>query len=259
MVLNNLFLANKELLGPQLALLLREASGTLLRPLAGVTDPATANQSREGLLLKEAVYTTFCKSCEELSEYIDFERWLDECLIPEGHGVDPTFIILRRRIAQLLGSWISSSLTPSVSARPPDAAAASIRSKIYSLLLHLLTPSPSTNLQVQLLAARSIGKCDTWDFESRSFVAVLPGCMEGLVRLMGIVSGSEGGEVMRLNATLGTVVDRVGLEVRFFPCLNTTADTVLRSLRMPKSSSRSFRTCGPTRRRTSSRPRFWSR
>ena len=112
-----------------------------------------------------------------------------------------SYRIIRRRIASLLGRWVLEDRTPL------------IRSKIYHLLVHLLSRNPSTDLAIRLTAATSLGQCgNAWDFEKELFVQILPSVVEELCGLMGEVESTD--SRMRLNSTLGVVLDRVGEEVR---------------------------------------------
>lgn len=174
----------------------------------------------EGLLLKEAVYTAVGRSPSDLDASINFQQWLEGTLVAECAGTDSKYAslssallvprltrsssasyrIIRRRIAWLLGNWVGEDL------------AASSRSRIYSLLIHLLSRNDSTDPAIRLTAARSLAKCDTWDFDQEAFVPLLPKAIEEIVQLLGEVQMSD--SRMRLNQTLGVVIDRVGAHVR---------------------------------------------
>lgn len=184
----------------------------------------------EGLLLKEAVYTAVGRSPSDLEGSIVFEQWLNGTLKAECEGTDVkcvvsrlhsraarltfpllgllnspprSYRIIRRRIAWLLGNWVGEDL------------AATSRRQIYSLLVHLLGRNASTDPAIRLTAARSLAKCDTWDFDRDAFVPLLPSAMEEIVQLLGEVQLSD--SMMRLNQTLGVVIDRVGSHVRSPP------------------------------------------
>ncbi|BGP52842.1 hypothetical protein JCM8202v2_000399 [Rhodotorula sphaerocarpa] len=178
-VLKALLSAHREQLGPDMATLLQ--------------------QSMDDLLLKEAVYTAVGRSPSDLEGYVDFTRWLEGTLAAECAGTDSAYRIIRRRIAWLLGNWISEDL------------AATSRSQIYALLVHLVSRNPSTDQAIRLTAARSLARCDTWDFDQAAFVPHLPVAIEEVVQLLGEVS--EPDSMMRLNQTLGVVIDRVGAHI----------------------------------------------
>ncbi|GAA6036573.1 hypothetical protein JCM8097_001232 [Rhodosporidiobolus ruineniae] len=183
-VLKALLSAYREELGPSMAALLQQVS---------------TPQSMEGLLLKEAVYTAVGRSPSDLESAINFTEWLENTLAPECAGTDSNYRIIRRRIAWLLGNWVGEDL------------AATSRTQIYTLLVHLLGRNPSTDPAIRLTAARSLAKCDTWDFDREAFVPLLPRAIEELVQLLSEVQLSD--SMMRLNQTLGVVVDRVGQHI----------------------------------------------
>ncbi|ORY75687.1 armadillo-type protein [Leucosporidium creatinivorum] len=167
--------------------------------MAGLLQQASAPQSMEGLLLKEGVYCAFGRSPSDLEAAINFDNWLDNTLIPEAAGTDSNYRIIRRRIAWLVGNWVGEDLQETT------------RTKIYSLLVHLLGRNPSTDTAIRLTAARSLAKCDTWDFDRDSFVSFLPAAIEEIVSLLGEVTLAD--SQMRLNQTLGVVIDRVGSHI----------------------------------------------
>ncbi|GAA5889895.1 hypothetical protein JCM5296_003642 [Sporobolomyces johnsonii] len=183
-VLKALLSAYRDELGPSMTALLQQVS---------------TPQSMEGLLLKEAVYTAVGRSPSDLETAINFQGWLEGTLVAECYGTDSNYRIIRRRIAWLLGNWVGEDL------------AESSRTRIYTLLVHLLGRNASTDPAIRLTAARSLAKCDTWDFDREAFVPLLPKAIEEVVQLLGEVSMSD--SMMRLNQTLGVVIDRVGAHI----------------------------------------------
>ncbi|GAA5866359.1 hypothetical protein JCM3774_006631 [Rhodotorula dairenensis] len=179
-VLKALLSAHRELLGPNMAALLHQVS---------------TPQSMDDLLLKEAVYTAIGRSPSDLEGYIDFNHWLESTLTAECAGTDSAYRVIRRRIAWLLGNWIGEDL------------GASSRNQIYALLVHLVGRNPSTDQAIRLTAARSLARCDTWDFDQAAFLPHLPAAIEEVVQLLGEVS--EPDSMMRLNQTLGVIIARV--------------------------------------------------
>ncbi|POY71320.1 hypothetical protein BMF94_5632 [Rhodotorula taiwanensis] len=183
-VLKALLSAHREQLGPNMASLLQQVS---------------TPQSMNDLLLKEAVYTAIGRSPSDLEQYIDFTSWLNGTLAPECAGTDSGYRIVRRRIAWLLGNWVGEDL------------AATSRTQIYALLIHLVGRNPSTDQAIRLTAARSLACCDTWDFDQAAFLPHLPAAIEEVVQLLSEVS--EPDSMKRLNQTLGVIIDRVGAHI----------------------------------------------
>ncbi|GAA6047821.1 hypothetical protein JCM3770_004659 [Rhodotorula araucariae] len=180
-VLKALLSAFRDELGPSIAGLLRQVS---------------TPQDMAGLILKEAVYTAVGRSPSDLEASINFKEWLENVLAPECAGEDVAYRLIRRRIAWLLGNWVGEDM------------ASSSRTLIYQLLVHLLSRNASTDPAIRLTAARSLARCDTWDFDQDAFVPLLPRAVEEIVQLLGEVELSD--SRMRLNETLGVVIDRVG-------------------------------------------------
>lgn len=49
-----------------------------------------AARTLDEILLKEAVYTAFGQSSQQLSKLVPFGDWLDRHLIPDATSTDPT-------------------------------------------------------------------------------------------------------------------------------------------------------------------------
>ncbi|KAI5481425.1 hypothetical protein MNV49_004181 [Pseudohyphozyma bogoriensis] len=180
-VLKNLLSQYSEEIGPLMADMLRRTR-----------EP----QDTAGLLLKEGVYCAFGRSASQLGGAIDFDKWLETDLVPEAAGTDSNYRIIRRRVAWLVGNWVGEDISPET------------RLKIYQLLVHLLGRNPSTDTAIRLTAASSLAKCDTWDFDKDSFLPFLQSAVEETVQLLGEVELPD--SQMRLNGTLGVIIDRVG-------------------------------------------------
>lgn len=168
----------------------------------------------DGLLLKEGVYCAFGRCPAQLNSSIDFSAWLEHSLLPEAASTDPrsvpfptifqspklicypSFVIIRRRIAWLVGNWLAEDL-------PVET-----RARICSLLVHLLSNNPSTDPAIRLTAARSLGKlCGEWTFDPESFLPFLPTVVEQIEDLLATVELQD--SKMRLNETLGSIIERV--------------------------------------------------
>ncbi|GAA5872418.1 hypothetical protein JCM16303_004510 [Sporobolomyces ruberrimus] len=173
---------------------------------AYLQDPRITNpKDLDGLLLKEAVYTAIGKNLGDLAGVVDpadgveFETRLMQALVPEAASTGPNYRIIRRRIAWLLGSIVHEEL------------ASESRTLLYSLIIHLLSRNASTDQSIRLTAARSLQKCDTWNFDLEGFLPHLGNAIEEVVELLGEVELSD--TLMRLNQTLGVIVARVGEQI----------------------------------------------
>eukprot|EP01018_Ginkgo_biloba_P030923 Gb_25707 [translate_table: standard] len=101
---------------------------------------ATEVEITSELLLKEAAYTAVGFAHYELSNYLSFKTWFEGSLLIELQNTNSNARIIRRRIAWLLGQWVSEIKDD-------------IRSLAYGALLSLLQDN---DLAVKLAACRSL-------------------------------------------------------------------------------------------------------
>jgi hypothetical protein len=122
------------------------------------------------VLHKEAIYCAVGRCDIRLKEVIPFQRWIESILLPEARGtgvksvpslgliladelnlLSRCFIsdpILKRRIAWLIGKWVSDMCSP---ANTPT---------IWEILLHLLHDrGPGSDCVVRLTAATAVRLC----------------------------------------------------------------------------------------------------
>ncbi|KAK4055221.1 hypothetical protein OIV83_000501 [Microbotryomycetes sp. JL201] len=185
-----------------LKMLLAEHGQLIMPSLAAMLQQSSSFIDMQGLLLKEAVYFAVGQDPNFLPHGLDFGAWLDGSLVPEAAGTDSNQRIIRRRIAWLVGNYIDADLKPAE------------RTKVYSLLTHLMGRNESTDTAIRLTAARSLVKCDTWDFDKEAFLPYLPNVIEQVVQLLDEVEMADTRK--RLNETLGVVIDRVGENIMPF-------------------------------------------
>lgn len=95
-----------------------------------------------------------------------------------------------------MGAWVGEDLQPET------------RAKVYSVVIHLLGNNASTDLAIRLTSARSLSKCDTWDFKKDTFAPYVDTALTEIASLLGEVSMPE--SLMRLNDALGVVIGLVG-------------------------------------------------
>ena len=130
------------------------------------------------VLQKEALYCAIGRCAHRMKDLIPFDSWLRENLIAEARGTDSTydvqsslnenqcsdlrssFPILKRRIAWLIGKWVSNEGTT------PNSPL------IWEVLLYLLQDrGPGTDSVVRLTAAVAIRECvDVSEFTLRLLV-----------------------------------------------------------------------------------------
>ncbi|KAJ3682843.1 hypothetical protein LUZ60_013070 [Juncus effusus] len=93
-----LFENYKEVLGPVVVSILREAMSV---------SPPMESELTAGMLLKDAAYTAAGHVYYELSNYLNFNEWFHGSLSIELANNHPNMRIIHRKIALLLGQWIS--------------------------------------------------------------------------------------------------------------------------------------------------------
>ncbi|KAH9938596.1 ARM repeat-containing protein [Fomitopsis serialis] len=154
-----------------------------------------------GVVQKEALYCAVGRCATRLKESIPFGQWLEHTLIAEAQDSNASYPILKRRIAWLVGKWISDDCYP---ANDP---------KIWQVLLYLLQDrGQGSDEVVRLTAAMALRECvDTLSFDVDVFTPFLSTSVNELVRLM---AESETLEAKRRIAnSLNTVIERAGTRI----------------------------------------------
>ncbi|KAH8106154.1 ARM repeat-containing protein [Cristinia sonorae] len=164
------------------------------------------------ILQKEAVYCALGRCANRLGQLIPFDEWLRDNLAREARGTDSTYPILKRRIAWLIGKWVSSeSTTPN-------------NPLIWELLAFLLQDQgPGTDAVVRLTAAVAIRECvDTTDFD----INVLRPYLHPIVRhLVALISEADTLESKRrISNTLNAVIERA--ETDIIPLMGIIAEPI---------------------------------
>ncbi|CAO3588011.1 unnamed protein product [Absidia cylindrospora] len=178
----NLLTQNRDQLAPILLDLLNQSSV----------------QDFHGLLFRDAIYDAVGLGVHSLYGRLDFEQFVSSRLVVEVSNKDSSYKILRRRIAWLLGRWVTESIS------------AECRTSIYEILLQLMVKEE--DLVVRLSAAHSLKMAiDDWDFDISILLPYLGSAMELLMGLVNEVEESD--TVMKLIADLNTILDRAGAHV----------------------------------------------
>lgn len=158
-----------------------------------------------GLLQKEALYCALGRCANRMKDLIPFEEWLNNELSSEAQETNQMYAILKRRIAWLIGQWISSECS---GANNP---------MVWQILVYLLqNRGPGTDAVVRLTAVVALRQCvDTISFDLNVFAPFLPAIVSELLQM---ISEAESVETKRriLN-TLNTVIERS--ETRIVPFL----------------------------------------
>ncbi|KAI8086750.1 armadillo-type protein [Halteromyces radiatus] len=155
-------------------------------------------QDFAGLLFLDAIYDAVGLGVHSLYGRLDFESFVANRLVSEITNKEASFKILRRRIAWVLGRWVTESIS------------ADCRTTIYEILLQLMVKEE--DLVVRLSAAHSLKMAiDDWDFDISILLPYLGSAMEMMMTLVNEVEESD--TVMKLIADLNTIIDRAGAHV----------------------------------------------
>lgn len=146
---------------------------------------------------KDAIYTAMGLSAPVMYESFDFDSFLASTLVGDVQKVGSDFKILRRRVAILIGQWITI--------RVSDES----RLIVYQIFQHLLKDDDEMNDRVvHITAARSM-KCivDSFGFKPEDFVHFAPGI---LGRIMALVKEVEAPETkIVILSTVRSITDRL--------------------------------------------------
>ncbi|KAG9742022.1 ARM repeat-containing protein, partial [Aureobasidium melanogenum] len=168
----------------------------LTRPLLNVFYTVAAPEN-EDVLFKDSVYTAIGLAAAVLQQHLDFDSFLSNTIVVEVQKQKPGFNILRRRIAILLGQWITVKVS------------AENRPLVYKIFQHLLDPSDSCNDQVvRITAGRQFKNIvDDWEFSPEQFLPYVQTTMSQLLNLIGEVDNME--TKMALLNTISILVERL--------------------------------------------------
>ncbi|GFY83795.1 ARM repeat superfamily protein [Actinidia rufa] len=100
-----LFENHSQLLGPVVVSIVREAMNGC---------PASVTEITPGLLLKDAAYGAAAYVYYELSNYLSFKEWFNGALALELTNDHPNMRIIHRKVALILGQWVSETLCSSI-------------------------------------------------------------------------------------------------------------------------------------------------
>ncbi|RKF65837.1 Importin-11 [Erysiphe neolycopersici] len=133
----------------------------LLNPLLSIfSSVAAMGQGRETIITKDAVYTAMGLSAPVIFKDFNFDSFLSSTLVNDVQIIGPGFKILRRRIAILIGQWVTIDIS--------DKG----RIIVYKIFQHLLNSKDETNDRILRITAARNFKCivDDFNFNSENFV-----------------------------------------------------------------------------------------
>lgn len=179
---------------------------TLVQPLLQVFY-SVASPDNENILFKDSVYTAVGLAAPVLHHELDFDGFIRSTLVAEVQKQKPGYNLLRRRIAILLGQWITIKVSDET------------RPLVYQIFDHLLNKEdPLNDHVVRVTAGRQFKNiADDWDFKIEGFMPHASNVLNRLMALIGEVELSE--TKMALLNTISVVVER--LEHHITPYANS--------------------------------------
>ncbi|KAJ4704392.1 importin-11-like [Melia azedarach] len=155
-----LFENHSQLLGPVVVSILQEAMNGCSTSVTEVTP---------GLLLKDAAYAAAAYVYYELSNYLSFKDWFNGALSLELSNDHPNMYIIHRKVAIILGQWVSEIKDDTKRA-------------VYCALIKLLMEK---DLSVRLAACRSLClHIEDANFSEQDFTDLLPVCWDSCFKLV---------------------------------------------------------------------------
>lgn len=154
--------------------------GLLVQPLLSFFQ-SVGSSGQGNVVTKDAVYTAMGLSAPVVFQEFDFNSFLTSTLVNDVQQVGPGYKVLRRRIAILIGQWITIKVEKEN------------RPLVYQIFQHLLKSEDETNDHVvRVTAARQLKLVvDDFTFEIEGFLQYAP---DILGRMMGLIQEVENTE-----------------------------------------------------------------
>lgn len=175
----------------------------LVQPLLGFFASVSGTADVD-VITKDSVYTAMGLSAAVVFEEFDFDNFLASTLVNDIHQTGDQYKILRRRIAILIGQWVTIRI--SVSNRP----------LVYQIFQYMLNSQDQTNDQVvRVTAARQFKHVvDDFSFASEDFI---PFAESFLSRLLGLIQEVEHMEAkMAILETIRIIAVRTDTDINPF-------------------------------------------
>lgn len=162
----------------------------------------------ENLSSKDSIYTAIGLAAPVLSQKVDFDHFVSSILVKDIEKNGPGYNFLRRRIAILLGQWISVSI--SEKSKPI----------VYQIFRYLLNANDSMNDQaVRITAAKQFKLiASEWTFMKDQFLPFAPEVLTSLMVIIQEVYLTE--TKMVILDTISVIIDRLEHHVSFLVCGN---------------------------------------
>ncbi|CZR55420.1 related to nuclear transport factor [Phialocephala subalpina] len=151
----------------------------LVQPLLSFFNSVAGGES--DVVTKDAVYTAMGLSAAVVHHSFDFDSFLTSTLVNDIQQTGPGYKVLRRRIAILLGQWISIKISEAN------------RPLVYQIFQHLLKAEDETNDQVVCVTAARQFKAvtDDFGFDGEKFLPYAPDILSRIMALIQEVENTE--------------------------------------------------------------------
>jgi len=180
----------------------------LIQPLLSFFQSVNST-SQSSVVTKDAVYTAMGLSAPAIFRSFDFDSFLTSTLVNDIQQTGPGYKVLRRRVAILLGQWVTIKIS--------DAN----KPLVYQIFQHLLKAEDETNDHVvRVTAARQFkAVVDDFSFEGEVF---LPYAQEILNRIMALIKEVEN------TATKMAILDTIrAIAVRMESHISSFSDDIV--------------------------------
>lgn len=160
-----------------------------------------AEPSFDNVLSKDSAYTAIGLAAPVLHDRLDFDDLLTSNFTTDVQSRQPGCQLLRRRIAILIGQWISVKVSKAN------------RPVIYEIFQHLLNKEDTCNDQVvRVTAGRQLHKvADEWEFDAQQFMPYAPDTLTSLMMLIEEVELTD--TKLALLNTVSVLVERFDYHV----------------------------------------------
>lgn len=152
----------------------------LVQPLLGFF-LSVAGTEQSTVVTKDAVYTAMGLSAPVVHQTFDFDGFLTSTLVNDVQQTGPGYKVLRRRVAILIGQWITIKISESN------------RQLVYQIFQHLLKKDDETNdYVVRVTAARQFkAVVDDFAFNPEGFLPYAPDILGRIMALIQEVENTE--------------------------------------------------------------------
>lgn len=142
---------------------------------------SVAGTEHSNVVTKDAVYTAMGLSAPVVFQTFDFDAFLTSTLVNDVQQNGPGYKVLRRRVAILIGQWITIKISEAN------------RPLVYQIFQHLLKSEDETNDHVvRVTAARQFkAVVDDFSFQAEGFLPYAPDILGRMMTLIQEVENTE--------------------------------------------------------------------